>query len=84
MVGSCGVETKNAYGIFRVTAPWRRITKPVSSPVGAPAEAVAASASVVLPPGGTVITGGSSSAAPALADCGRSSTVHVPAPPPAS
>ena len=78
------METKNAYGIFRVTAPWRRITKPLSMPVGAPAVAVAASPSVVLPPGATVITGGSSSDAPAVADCGRSSTVHVPAPPPAS
>ncbi len=38
----------------------------------------------MVPPGPTTTLPGTDRPAPALADCGRTSTVHVPEPPPAS
>src|SRR3990172_1069372 len=58
--------------------------KPKSSPGAAPAPARAPTASSTASPAGTVTDAGTLREAPAEDDWGRTSTLQVPAPPPAS
>src|SRR3954449_11695892 len=68
----------------RDTVPFVRTTKPMSSPVAAPAVACAVTDRSTSPPGASAASGGTVIVVPPDAVCGCNVTVHVPPPLPAS